>query len=82
MVNYSNFSDTDVSSSEQSTSKVSEELKFIDTINPMMKFSKDDLEAMNDDVNEIFESDSSDDDSIDLGMAFDVVHFDKCKKFY
>lgn len=67
MVNYSNFSDTDVSSSEQSTSKVSEELKFIDTINPLMKFSNDDLEAMNDDVNEIFESDSSDDDSIDLG---------------
>lgn len=41
--------------------------KFIDTINPLMKFSNDDLEAMNEDVNEFFESDSSDDDSVDLG---------------
>lgn len=39
--------------------------KFIDTINPLLKFSDDDLEAMNEDVG--FESDSSDDDSVDLG---------------
>lgn len=67
MVNYSNLNDADVSSSEQSTSKMGEAPKFIDTINPLMKFSNDDLEAMNEDVNEFFESDSSDDDSVDLG---------------
>lgn len=60
MVNYA-----DVSSSEQSTSKMGEPPKFIDTINPLLKFSDDDLEAMNEDVG--FESDSSDDDSVDLG---------------
>lgn len=43
--------------------------KFIDTINPLLSFSNDDLEAMNEDVNEIFESNSSSDDSDnDIGM--------------
>ena len=39
----------------------------MDTINPFLMFSKGDLEAMNEDVNELIESDSSSDDSIDLG---------------
>lgn len=42
-------------------------MKFIDTINPLLSFSNDDLEAMNEDVNEFYESDSSDDDSSDGG---------------
>lgn len=73
MVNYSNLNDTDVSSSEQSTSNAGAAPKFIDTINPYLMFSKGDLEAMNDDVNETFESDSSDDESVDLGKFF--FHF-------
>lgn len=67
MVNYSSLSDADVQSSEQSTSSM-EPPKFIDTINPFLMFSKNDLEAMNEDVNEFFESDSSD-DSVDLGKV-------------
>lgn len=67
MVNYSNLNDGDVSSSEQSTSNVALPPKFMDTINPFLMFSKGDLEAMNEDVNELIESDSSDDDSVDLG---------------
>lgn len=64
VVNYSNLNETDApNSSEQSTSAP----KFIDTINPLLKFSNDDLEAMNEDVNELIESDSSDDSDIDLG---------------
>lgn len=64
MVNYSNLNDSEVTSSEPSTSGVGIPPKFIDTINPFLMFSKNDLEAMNDDV---FDSDSSDDDSVDLG---------------
>lgn len=46
------------------------EPKFIDTVlnNPLLSFSNDDLDAMNEDVNEMFETDSSDDESVDLGM--------------
>lgn len=66
VVNYSNLNDIDVSSSEQSTSNLPP--KFMDTINPFLMFSKGDLEAMNEDVNELIESDSSSDDSVDLGM--------------
>lgn len=65
-MNYSNLNDADVSSSEQSTSSAVPP-KFMDTINPFLMFSKGDLEAMNEDVNELIESDSSSDDSIDLG---------------
>ncbi|XP_055627191.1 RNA polymerase II subunit A C-terminal domain phosphatase [Toxorhynchites rutilus septentrionalis] len=45
-----------------------ESLKFIDTINPLLRFSNDDLDAMNDDFDEFFESDdtSSDDEPIDI----------------
>lgn len=58
------MNETDVGG-EQSTSNI-DEPKFIDTINPLLSFSNDDLEAMNEDVNEFYESDSSD-DSVDLG---------------
>lgn len=71
MVNYSSLSDADVPSSEQSTSSM-EPPKFIDTINPFLMFSKNDLEAMNEDVNEFFESDSSD-DSVDLGEMLIII---------
>lgn len=67
MVNYSNFNDADVSSSEQSTSNIDEAPKFIDMINPLLTFSNDDLKAMKEDVD--IESDSSDDDSVDLGKS-------------
>lgn len=65
-MNYSNLNDTDVSSSEPSTSGIGPPPKFIDTINPFLMFSKNDLEAMNEDVFEE-DSDSSDDGSVDLG---------------
>lgn len=60
MVNYN----VDVSSSGQSTSSM-EPPKFMDTINPFLMFSTDDLEDMNKDVNI---SDSSD-DSVDMGKT-------------
>lgn len=66
VVNYSNLNDADVSSSEQSTSNIGEAPRFIDTINPLLKFSNDDLEAMNEDVNEQIDSDSTSDDSDDM----------------
>lgn len=54
--------------SEPSTSGADDaNLKFIDTINPMLSFSNDDLEAMNKDVEDVFDSDSSSDDSVDIG---------------
>lgn len=69
VVNYANLNEADgPSSSEQSTSNVGVAPKFIDTINPLLKFSNDDLEAMNDDVNDLIESDSSDDDDVDDDM--------------
>lgn len=63
-----NYNDAVVSTSEPSSSSNidDEKPKFIDTINPLLSFSNDDLEAMNEDVNEFFESDSSD-DSVDIG---------------
>lgn len=64
VVDYSNLSETEISAPEQSNSDVPP--KFIDTINPLLSFSNDDLEAMNEDVNEFFESDSSD-ESVDMG---------------
>lgn len=75
MVNYANLNEADCpSSSEQSTSNMGEAPKFIDTINPLLKFSNDDLEAMNHDVDDLIESDSSDEDDdsndMDLGKAF------------
>lgn len=65
VVNYANLNEDGPSSSDQSTSNIGEAPKFIDTINPLLKFSNDDLEAMNDDVNDLIESDSSDDDDED-----------------
>lgn len=54
--------------SEPSTSGIEDaNMKFIDTINPMLSFSNDDLEAMNKDVEDFFDSDSSSDDSVDIG---------------
>lgn len=73
VVNYANFNEADIlSSAEQSTSNIGEAPKFIDTINPLLKFSNDDLEAMNDDVNHLIESDSSDDDDEDDDGSNDV----------
>lgn len=70
VVNYANLNEPDVlaSTSEQSTSSP----KFIDTINPLLKFSNDDLDAMNEDVNDLIESDSSDDDDEDDDGSNDV----------
>lgn len=54
----------DYSNLTESSSAIPNEeaqVKFIDTINPMLSFSNDDLEAMNKDVDEMFESDSSSD---------------------
>lgn len=66
VVNYANLNEADgPSSSEQSTSNIGIPPKFIDTINPLLSFSNDDLEAMNEDVNDLIESDSSSDDEDD-----------------
>ena len=46
-----------------------EKLKFSETINPLLTFSKSDLAAMNEDVDEFFESDSSDEDNEGTGDA-------------
>lgn len=67
VVNYNNLTNADVSSSEQSGTNIDAVPKFMDTINPYLMFSKGDLEAMNDDVNELIESGSSDEDSVDMG---------------
>ncbi|XP_019533693.3 RNA polymerase II subunit A C-terminal domain phosphatase [Aedes albopictus] len=42
--------------------------KFIDTLNPLLSFSNDDLDAMNNDFDEFFESDdsSSDEEPVDI----------------
>lgn len=74
VVNYANLNEPDAlaSTSEQSTSNMGLAPKFIDTINPLMKFSNDDLVAMNDDVNDLIESDSSDDDDEDDDGSNDV----------
>lgn len=61
------------SASEPSTSGADDtNLKFIDTINPMLSFSNDDLEAMNKDVEDVFDSDSSSDDSVDIGSLISI----------
>ncbi|XP_058456191.1 RNA polymerase II subunit A C-terminal domain phosphatase [Malaya genurostris] len=54
--------------SKSSSSKSSQPPKFIDTINPLLSFSNDDLNAMNDDFDDFFESDdsSSDDEPVDI----------------
>ncbi|XP_052893331.1 RNA polymerase II subunit A C-terminal domain phosphatase [Anopheles moucheti] len=45
-----------------------EEPKFMDTVNPLLSFSNDDLDAMNNDFDDFFESDdsSSDDEPVDI----------------
>lgn len=53
----------------QASSSSDGRMKFIDTINPLLTFSNDELAAMNDDVDEFFQSDSSDEDSVDMGMV-------------
>lgn len=68
VVNY-NIADSAVANSEsQSSSSSDEKLKFIDTINPLLTFTKDQLVAMNEDVD--VDSSSSDEDSIDYGDFF------------
>lgn len=48
--------------------KSREEPKFMDTVNPLLSFSNDDLDAMNNDFDDFFESDdsSSDDEPVDI----------------
>lgn len=42
--------------------------KFMDTINPLLSFSNDDINAMNEDFDQFFESDtSSDEEPVDIG---------------
>lgn len=68
-----NYMTTVSTTSEPSTSGADDaNMKFIDTINPMLSFSNDDLEAMNKDVEELIDSDSSSDDSVDIG-AYSVT---------
>ncbi|XP_053672862.1 RNA polymerase II subunit A C-terminal domain phosphatase [Anopheles nili] len=49
-------------------SKCREEPKFMDTVNPLLSFSNDDLDAMNNDFDNFFESDdsSSDEEPVDI----------------
>jgi RNA polymerase II subunit A-like phosphatase len=47
-------------------SKEAESPKFSDTINPLLAFSNDDIDAMNEDFQEFFESDSSSDEPRDI----------------
>lgn len=78
-MNYNNFNEADISNPETSTSNDGDptQPKFIDTINPLLSnynfFSKDELIAMNEDVDELVESDSSDDESSDLGMSQIII---------
>lgn len=58
VVNYN----VSIANSESSSSS-DEKVKFIDTINPLLTFSNDELKAMN---NDVFDSDSSE-DSVDMG---------------
>lgn len=54
------------------------EPKFIDTINPLMRFSNADLAAMNQEFDQFFESDtSSDDEPVDIGKLFCYNNFHK-----
>ncbi|XP_058054438.1 RNA polymerase II subunit A C-terminal domain phosphatase [Anopheles bellator] len=48
--------------------KSRDEPKFMDTVNPLLSFSNDDLDAMNNDFEDFFESDdsSSDDEPVDI----------------
>ncbi|KFB46902.1 hypothetical protein ZHAS_00014910 [Anopheles sinensis] len=50
------------------TTKSREEPKFMDTVNPLLSFSNDDLDAMNNDFDDFFESDdsSSGDEPVDI----------------
>lgn len=68
------------SASEPSTSGTEDKnLKFIDTINPMLSFSNDDLAAMNKDVEDFFDLDTSSDDSVDIGAY--PYSFSSCLHF-
>lgn len=66
VVDYNNVTIANIDG-QASSSNSDEQLKFIDTINPLLTFSNDELKAMN---NDVFNSDSSDDDSVDLGKYF------------
>lgn len=73
VVNYNSNEETASVSTvdgSQASSNSGTKLKFIDTLNPLLSFSNDDLAAMNEDVDEIYESDSSDDDPVDIGKFF------------
>lgn len=67
VVNYSNVPIANLDG--QSTSCSDEHVKFIDTINPLLTFSNDELKAMN---NDVFDSDSSD-DSVDIGELYSQI---------
>jgi RNA polymerase II subunit A C-terminal domain phosphatase len=61
-VNYPDTSKADAAAADK--------LKFIDTINPLLSFSNDDLDDMNKDFDQFFESDgssSSSDEPLDMG---------------
>lgn len=54
-----------------SLNKPVDEPKFIDTINPLLSFSNDDIDEMNQEFDQFFESDSStDEENIDIGKLF------------
>lgn len=65
--NYSNSNKSEQGTSSSSR-KREPEPKFVDTINPLLKFSNDELEQMNEEFDEFFESSSSssDDEPIDI----------------
>uniref|UniRef100_A0A1I8Q3D7 RNA polymerase II subunit A C-terminal domain phosphatase n=1 Tax=Stomoxys calcitrans TaxID=35570 RepID=A0A1I8Q3D7_STOCA len=60
VVNYSDKSE--ISSSSSAQQNASEPEKFIDTINPLLSFSNDDLADMNQEFDQFFDSDSSSED--------------------
>lgn len=77
VVDYNNVTIANVDDQASSSS----ELKFIDTINPLLTFSNDELKAMN---NDVFDSDSSDDDSVDLGKhdCIELMYSDKANGMF
>lgn len=73
VVNYnvaeSAVAESSVAHSRGESSSMSDKMKFIDTINPLLTFSNDELAAMNEDVDEFYQSDDSDEDPVDMGKA-------------
>lgn len=93
MVNYNDISprlhEDNASNSAETTE---EEPKFLDTINPLLSFSKADLAEMDQDYDQFFDESSSDDNEpVDLGKSdidslcirvanYEIVNLFTCRK--